>query len=374
MTSKERLLAAIRCQDVDYVPMSMHFWHGPRHARADWRSERGRLARYREWEWDTTVGLASRVSPSQDVRVEVEYEDDGRIIHQTWRTPAGALEERLKVTEDWEAAKNVDSYLQIYDDFRSPRYVEVMIKSADDLPKLEYLFPQENAADTEGMILQHRAARALAEEFEAPLSLHHPAGMDWLTWLYSASGAVMEALDNRPVVERVLAIINDAYARRLDLALELGIDMVERRGWYESADFWNPSLFEALAMPILEREIEAAHGAGAVHVYVMDTGVVPLLPLLAALPFDSLHGLEPAYTDLDQKALRQQLPGKSMWGGISGPGDLGRGTPASIQHAVEKAFSDYGRVGFILGMAVGIRHDWPTENLQACEQAWKQLR
>ncbi|MGD0113132.1 MAG: uroporphyrinogen decarboxylase family protein [Armatimonadota bacterium] len=374
MTTKERLLAAIRCQEVDYVPMSMHFWHGPRHARADWHTERERLARYREWGWDTTVGLASHVGPSRDVRVEIRYEDGGSIIHQTWHTPAGALDERLKVTEDWEAAKNVASYLPIYDDFRSPRYIEVMIKSADDLPKLEYLFPQENAADTDGMVLQHTRARALAEEFAVPLSLHHPAGMDWLTWLYSANGAVMEALDNRPVIERTLAIINDAYARRLDLALDLGVDIVERRGWYESADFWNPSLFQSLAMPILQREIEAAHRAGAVHVYLMDTGVVPLLPLLASLPFDCLHGLEPVYANLDQKQVRRRLPGKSVWGGISGPEDLGRGTPASIRRAVERAFSDYGKIGFILGMAVGIRHNWPAENLSACEQAWKQLR
>jgi hypothetical protein len=249
-----------------------------------------------------------------------------------------------------------------------------MIKGADDLPKLEYLFPQENTADTDGMAQQHGLARGLAEEFEVPLSLHHPAGMDWLTWLYSADGAVMEALDNRPVIERALAIINDAYARRLETALSLGIDMVERRGWYESADFWNPFLFEALAKPILEKEIEATHRAGAAHVYLMDTGVVPLLPLLASLPFDCLHGLEPAYASLDQTELRRQLPGKSVWGGISGPEDLGRGTPSSIEHAIAKAFADYGKIGFIVGMAVGIRRNWPAENLAACEAAWKRLR
>jgi uroporphyrinogen-III decarboxylase len=374
MTTKERLLAAIRCQEVDYVPLSMHFWHGPWHARANWHNERERLTRYREWEWDTAVGLASHVSPSKEVRVEVRHEDDGAVLRQIWHTPAGALEERLKVTDDWEAAKNITTYLPIYDDFRSPRYLEVMIKTADDLPKLEYLFPQENPTDTDAMARQHRRARALADELQVPMSVNHPAGMDWLTWLYSANGAVMEALDNRPVIERVLKIINDAYARRLEFALELGVDMVERRGWYESADFWNPSLFETLAKPILEPEIEATHRAGALHVYLMDTGVVPLLPILASLPFDCLHGVEPVYTDLDQRELRRRLPGKSIWGGISGPENLGRGTPESVERAVDKAFADYGKIGFILGMAVGIRCNWPEENLAACERAWRRLR
>ena len=44
MTSRERLLAAVRCQETDYVPLSMHFWPEPRHPRMTWRDERGRLA------------------------------------------------------------------------------------------------------------------------------------------------------------------------------------------------------------------------------------------------------------------------------------------------------------------------------------------
>ncbi len=374
MTPKERMLAAIRCEPVDYVPLSMHFWHDPRHARASWRSERERLAMFREWEWDTSAEVPTYVTPSREVRVEVEYEHDGAVLHQVWHTPAGHLEERLKVTEDWEAAQHVTDSLPIYDDFRASRYLETMIKGADDLPKLQYLFPLDKPADTDAIADRHRRARTLAGEFQVPVSVNHPAGMDWLIWLYSARGAVMEALDNRPVVEGVLNIINDAYARRLEVALDLGVDMVERRGWYESADFWNPALFESLAMPFLALEIEATHRAGAVHVYLMDTGVVPLLPQLASLPFDCLHGLEPAYTNLDQKELRKRLPGKSVWGGISGPENLGRGTPESVARAVEKAFADYGELGFILGMAVGIREDWPAENLAACEEAWRRLR
>lgn len=374
MTTKQRMLAAIRCEPVDYVPLSMHFWHHPRHVRASWGGERERLAMFRAWEWDTVVQVPTIVTPSGEVRVEVEYEQEGAVLHQVWHTPAGDLEERLKVTEDWEAAQHVTGYLPIFDDFRVSRYVETMVKGADDLPKLAYLFPADNPADAKALADRHRGARALAEEFQVPTSAYHPAGMDWLIWLYSAGGAVMEALDNPATVEGVLKIINGAYARRLEVALDLGVDIVERRGWYESADFWNPALFESLAMPFLLPEIEATHRAGAVHVYLMDTGVVPLLPQLASLPFDCLHGLEPAYTNLDQKEVRRRLPGKSVWGGISGPENLGRGTPESVARAVERAFADYGSLGFILGMAVGIRENWPAENLVACERAWRRLR
>lgn len=63
-----------------------------------------------------------------------------------------------------------------------------------------------------------------------------------------------------------------------------------------------------------------------------------------------------------------------MWGGISGPEHLGRGTPPDTERAVERAFEACGKTGFILGPGVGIRHDWPRENIEACSRAWKRLR
>ncbi len=374
MTSKERLLAAFRGEEVDRVPISMHFWHDPAPVRASWRNERERLSMYREWEWDTAVGVVSRVTPSEEVQIEVKYEDNGNVLHQIWRTPAGTLEERLRVTDDWPEAKGRSSYLPILDDFRAPRYLERLIKSADDLPALEYLFPLDNPADDDAMAHSHQRAQALADEFEVSVSIDHWGGMDWLTWLFGAAEAVMLVMDDRPLAERVLTIINAPYQRRLESLLELGVDTVERRGWYETATYWSPAIVQDLAKPFLEREIAATHRAGAAHVYLMDTGIMPLLPMLATLPFDCLLGIEPALGNQNPAEIRRGLPGKSFWCGLSGPEHLGRGTPESVERAVEQAFSDYGKIGFILGMAVGIRHNWPPENLLACEQAWRRLR
>lgn len=353
--------------------MSMHFWHQPRHARASWRNERERLALYREWEWDTTVSLSTHVRPSKEVCIKVKYEDDGKVLHQTWHTPAGSLEERLRVTDDWEEARNVRC-LPFFDDFRGSRYLEVAVKHSADIAALEHIFPADNPADTDQAVREHKAARALADEFQVPLEVSHAAGMDWLTWLYSPEGAVLRVMDNRAEMKRVLTIINTAYQRRLEQLLDLGVDLVNRRGWYESAAYWSPAIVEDLARPVLEAEIEAVHRVGAAHVYLMDTGIVPLLPMLAALPFDCLHGADPVYGGHSLAEIRRRLPGKSLWSGMSGPEHLGRGTPESVERAVEQAFAECGRTGFILGTAVGIRHNWPEENLVACERAWRRLR
>jgi len=91
--------------------------------------------------------------------------------------------------------------------------------------------------------------------------------------------------------------------------------------------------------PELEWEIRAAKAAGAVFIYLMDSGVGPLLPDLNRLALDCLKGIDPATAGgVDLAGIRRALPGKSIWGGISGPMHLGLGSPADVEGAVEQAF------------------------------------
>jgi hypothetical protein len=108
----------------------------------------------------------------------------------------------------------------------------------------------------------------------------------------------------------------------------------------------------------------------------MCTGVLPLLPMLASLDFDCMLGVEPVYGGQRGalKRVRGELPGKSLWGGISGPAHLGRGTAQEVEMAVEEAFADCGRNGFILGPGVIFRNYWPWENLETMDRVWRRLR
>ena len=185
----------------------------------------------------------------------------------------------------------------------------------------------------------------------------------------------MRTIDSPDMIEQILAQVHAAHRRRLKLHLEVGIDGIRRSGWYESASLWSPDLFRRLAVPELEWEIQAAKAAGAVFIYLMDSGVGPLLPDLNRLALDCLKGIDPATAGgTDLAAIRRALPGKSIWGGISGPLHLGRGSPADVERAVQQAFAACGKTGFILGPAVGFRYNWPWENLEACDRAWRRLR
>ena len=255
MTSKERLLGAMRSEDVDHVPNGFRFWRSPKHEMVCWSSERERLAAYRDWGWDAFV--------------------------------------------------------------------------------------------TVGGYIPHTAEEAVAAVLEQP-----------------------------EMTRRMIGHLDAAYTSRAELLLDLGVDGVIRSGWFESTDLWSPTIFRGFARPAIEDLTRKVHRAGGVVVYLMDTGIVGLLPDLKEMAFDCLHGADPILpTDgLELDSLRGSLPGKSIWGGLSGPEHFVQCTPEQMTGAVEKAFADLGRQGLILGIAVGIRDYYKRENIEACDLAWRRLR
>ena len=378
MTVKERLSAALRSGPVDHVPLVPRFWAAPRHARATWESERERLEFFARRGWDTAVEMWCSVGPAASVRGEVFHEqnDGGPVLRQVWHTAAGDISERLRATDDWPEAQMATKPLGFLHDLRSARYLEVPFKDMADLAALPYLFPAHlTPEEKEGVARAYRDARALADEFQVPVFADVRPGLDWLIWLFPAQEAVLRALDSPGLIGQLLAHIGEAHRRRLEVFLELGVDAIIRSGWYESASLWNPEMFRTYVVPELAWEIQAVKAAGAAFVYLMDSGVGPLLPDLGRLNFDCLAGVDPATAGgVDLAEVRRKLPGKALWGGISGPLHLGRGTPTETERAVERAFKACGRTGLILGPVVGFRHDWPWGNLEACDRAWRRLR
>jgi len=377
MNSRERVLAAMKREDVDHVPFMPFFW-GNTHPQGPWTNEEERFAYYARREWDAHVWCGVSVSPSPEAKWEFHYETDGDrlVLHQVWRTPARTIEERLLVTDDWPEAKDRKTPMWFEGDFRCPRLLEVPFKEPADLDALPYLFQIEDQRDFDGIRANHPAAQRLAKTYGLPTMVYFVAGMDWLTYLYPTQELILRMVDNREMMERLVRHINEAYMRRLEVLLELGVDVVLRRALYETCDFWNPTIFAEIVAPLLAPEIEMTHRAGAVHLLEMMSGFRPLLPQMALLPFDCLSFFDPVHGGLDPdlSKLRRALPGKSFRAGLSGPAHLHRGTPASVEAAVEKAFREFGSRGFILSHAGAIRSHWSWENVEAADRAWRRLR
>ena len=374
MNSKERILAAIKFKEVDYVPMNIP-WN-PRPAEGfTWNNEREYLEIEKKMGLDSTVGLYAGISMPPEVKVLHKVIEDGqnKILHQTWETPAATLTEQILLTDDFEDY-NGERHLGMLSDFRTSRYIEYPFKEEKDLEALKYIFPEDNPADEEYIKNSYESRKNLAAEFGCILMPYVSAGLDWLIWLYKAEEAVFRTVDHPEFIEKLLEPINKAYYKRMEMALNMGVDAIMRRGWYESADFWSPEIYERFAMPALKKEIDMCHEAGVPYVYIMDSGIKPLLPQLAALGIDCIQGADPVLGGTDISTLRAALPKTAIWGGLSGPAQFGADSPEPIEKAVEEAIEKTGKKGLILGMAVGYREYFPFSNYLAADKVWRKLR
>ncbi len=378
MTSKERLLSAMRSEDVDHVPNGFIFWRSPKHEMACWESERERLAAYREWGWDAFVTVGGYIQPSADVEVDLRREAvDGQVlIDQTWKTPSGTVHEKLKVTEDWPAAQGGKPFVSLQDSFRTSRYVEMPFKAPEDVDTFQHLFPIGDRRQEEKLVQSHARARELADEFSVPLFANVFSGLNAHLYHYLAEEAVTVVLEQPEMARRMIEHLDAAYTSRAELLLDLGVDGVIRSGWFESTDLWSPAIYQEYVRPSIEDLTCKVHRTGGVVVYLMDTGIVGLLPDLKEMAFDCLYGADPvlATDGLELRSLRGSLPGKSIWGGLSGPEHFVQSAAEEMAAAVKKAFADLGRRGLVLGIAVGIRDYYRRDNIEACDRTWRRLR
>ena len=377
MTSKERILAALNGGETDYVPLIIGWNENQKlHERLSWKNERERLRYASEQGWDTSLRVSATVTPAKSVSVRqtISEENGVKTLSQSWETPAVTLEEKLRLTDDWDRSELSGKYLGLCSDFRTTRYISYALKNESDIAALEYIFPEDNPDDTERIKESYAAQRALADEFGYPLFAYLDSGLDWLMWLYPLAEGAYRAVDEPGNVRRILEYINRAKHKRLELLLSLGVDGVNRRGWYECTDIWSPELLRQFTWPTLEREIEMTHAYDKAFIYTIDTGAKGIATDLNAMGIDCFQGLDPVRGDMTVKEIREAFPEKTLWGGFSAAVDFAAETPERAVRAVEEAIAVYGRRRLILGMAASFRYYYPWENYAAAEAAWKRLR
>ena len=120
MNDKERILAAIRCQEVDRVPCAPWFWQPLGPSSPPFASQRETLEYVTEhFGADGHARVWFYPSPTADVESEFFTSDGGRVLHKVFHTPAGDLSgsiryhEKLPVTDD----------IALVSDFNPPLYV-----------------------------------------------------------------------------------------------------------------------------------------------------------------------------------------------------------------------------------------------------------
>jgi len=385
-SSRERMLTALENEESNYIPCCFMIFTA---LGEKCRDQFEFIERQLRLGLDARVELPElpfRFHPKVKVQVWKEKSKSGEFLHKEYQTPSGKLNTVVKKTEDWPYGDLVP----LFSDHLAPRSRKFLIEKKGDLEPLRYLLGEPSVSDISSFREQANKLKRFAAKKGLLVSggwtyLGSEKGMDKdagtmgadaLMWLLGMEKALLLAIDEPETITEFLWIISEWNMKRMKVYLDEGIDLLIRRGWYESTDFWSPSLYRKFIFPVLKKEIELVHQAGAKFGYIMTSGVMPLLDDFLQLDMDVLAGVDPVQgKGIDLKLLKERLNEKiCLWGGVNGFLTIEGGEEKAVEEAVDESISILGPKGFILSPVDNVREDsgraW--NNIRTMIKTWKE--
>jgi len=377
LSSRERMLAALNCQEPDYVPCCLSACQILERKCAD---QRDYVDRQLKMGLDVAVAVGAP-SVRHDPRVRTrEWREQGPsspypVLHKEYETPAGVVCTSVNQTEDWPWGDHVP----FLDDYLIPRSRKQLIAQDEDLAALPYLFAPPTAEDVARLQRQARNATKLARDRELITIAYYGTVGDILCWVAGMQELMLAVSDKPQFVHRLIAAIEEWNSQVMDVVLDQGVDVFVRRAWYENADVWAPAQYKEFILPGLRRDVEKAHQAGAKFGYLMSCASLPLLGMMMDAGVDVLMGVDPAQDRMmDFRVLKERAAGRMcLWGGVCGYLTMECGTPQDITAQVRHALASLAPGGgLILAPVTNVRQDSPRvwRNLEAMIEAWRSLR
>ena len=393
MTSRERMLAAIGCEKVDHTPCSFMLFYN---LYETCRTESEYVERQIEMGLDAFVHvghlnhslhLYGGLHPEATWREWVEEKDGATFFCRRIDTPAGPLTSRLRQREGWPTKDD----FPLMKDWIVPRMEEPLVKLEQDIEKVSFLFGPIKDADIRTLREEAAGAAVLAKRHGLlqvggwkgsvrPGLQVDPGvmGCDAMSWLSGYEQVMILAISRPECIEEYARIIHEWNMRQIEVYLDVTeAELIVRRGWYETTEFWTPAGFRRIIAPTLKREADLAHQAGRRFGYIITSAFLPLLDDILDAGVDVLIGLDPSEgkgTHLTAIKERFRKAKRALWGGVSGAITVEMGTEADTEQAVDAALESLGDGGgFILSPVDNVREDTETawRNTRRFIEAWK---
>ncbi len=383
-SSRERVLAAVRYQEPDYVPLVFGTFGFRPPAHLAWSNEIEEAERWLSLGVDALLRLSPPMVFHPDVKMRAWEEkvpgERWPLMVKEYDTPAGILRQEVYRTEDWVSDDwpghhGEDQTIRLIDDYNVVRSRRFLIKTEEDLEKLKYLlYPLSGEALSwfrEQAAAIGREARRLGVAVEAQAS----AGTDLVTWLCGVDGMVMMAMDRPEMFGALLDIIQDWDKHNTEIVLDTPADIIFRRGWYEGTAFWSPKLYRRFFLPRFQELVRMVHQGNRLAGYRLSTGFMPLLDLFLEAGYDAHLYIDPVQggPGTDLRKVKQLFDGRiSVLGGINSAVTLERGTREEIRQAVFDAIEILGPAGLVLWPVDCIFASTPWESVVTVIEAWKE--
>ncbi len=375
MTSRERLIAVLDKKIPDMVPIfpRMGYWMLDYYGGAGFFDL---LKMKGEFDFDPIfqIGIAPPnfsytqfldYSKFNDLTVDFRSERQNgmlvvdRIIH----TPKGDLSDRMKYAPND----------PVYGLGPNPEKVVGLVKTMDDLEKMQYLLPDpERFCSAEFVLVD----RYLGEEGMVEVRPHH--GVDHL--LVDALGfenALTMLYDDPELFKAALDVFHEYYKKVLLFALERGAKMIFE-SWYNCSlsAGWSPAVWREHFLPRIKEDAELTHSYGAYFHFYDDGKVMPILDDLKEVKMDLLSTLcsPQAGGDVDAAVIKEKLGGVTAFNGYVSLIKILMGTKREVEEETRYALEVLGKDGgYILGTTDSIRNGSPIENVRAFFETGRQF-
>lgn len=388
LTSRERLLQALRRERPDHVPCCfMSFTALRRRCREDFfelvKAERAMgldsflfiptAPRPLRRDHPDLRGLPVRFHSAVETKEwREDVPGDYPLLHKEYLTPAGKLRTSVRLTDDWTHG----DHIPFVDDYQVARALKPLITERGELEALPYFLTPPSPEDVAAFQREAERARAFAAEQGVLLAGGWGVGVDMACWLCGFQNLMVFAHEQPDFVIELLEMIHTWNKPRMAVVLRAPVDLYIRRAWYEGCEFVTPKFFREVLLPQLKTEVALAHEHGALFGYICSSGVGPMLDFYLEAGIDVLIGVDPiqgTYTDMD--LMKRKLGGRvCLWGGVSGAVTVELGPEDEVRAAVRKALATLGPDGFILSPVDNITEDTPLawHNVQAFLDEWQQ--
>jgi hypothetical protein len=337
-----------------------------------------------------TMHLTGTLHPEAKYSEWTEETGEVKYFCRRIDTPKGPLTSRIRQWDGWP----IEGDFPIFKDWLVPRAQEFLVKPEQDLEKLTYIFGPFKDSDIERLRTEARAAQKIADQYHLvlvggwkgntdPTLQVDPGvmGCDAMAWL-SGFEKIMELSILQPdLIKQYAAIIHAWNMKQIEIYLDVtSADIIIRRAWYESTEFWTPKAYHTIIAPTIKEEAELVHQAGKKYAYIITSAFMPLLDDILDSGVDILIGLDPREgkgTDLQKVKEKFKARAKCIWGGVSGALTVEQGSEDETEAAVIEALRVLGAgSGFILSPVDNVREDTPNawKNTHKFIDTWKKHR
>ncbi|MCX6971444.1 MAG: hypothetical protein NTV93_15000 [Verrucomicrobia bacterium] len=361
MTSKERMMRALRREKPDRLPVTIHQWQ-PYHLREF-------LGGCDQLEAFLQIGLDAAVTPLDVLRIR--QSPDWKVTSEKLAPDdRGAVETRFAV----ETPSGNLTYATTTDKITT-YFSEHLAKSLDDVEIFLRHWP--NMALDRDLLSSWYDRTGDAGIVRGFVSMWGQPGV-WQDFveLFGTQEAIYLAMDEPERVHSILKRMADYKVAFVNEHLHgAKFDLIEHGGGAASSTVISPAMFEEFCIPYDRRVIDALHGCGLPVVYHTCGGMMAILDKIPLNGCDASETLSPpgvgGDTRVDDRPKVKDLLGSKVGliGGMDQSNILERATPAEVRAEVHALFESFGRDGGYLCSASDHFFHAPVENLRAFAEA-----